>query len=163
MGNHGHVKFLVGVGIIVAGLLSGVFWVKAAYAQVAAKPGSNEGVGFGGTPVNVKDHSGAVVDFLQTYTLQSKWNSRAALASAGAAILASVFFLLGGRSYRTVVRAALYEFAVQTAGEDRDRSLVGVIDAICDQLIAGGERGCERERELHVSAFRGAFCVSPCS
>lgn len=88
------VKFLVSVGIAVAGLFSGVFWITAAYAKVAAKPGANEGVGYGGSPLIVRDNSGALVDFLQTYTLQSKWNSRAALASAAAAILAAVFFLL---------------------------------------------------------------------
>jgi hypothetical protein len=88
------VKFLVSAGVNIAGLLSGVFWVRAAYAKVAAKPGANEGVGYGGSPVNVRDHNGAVLDFLQTYTLQSKWNSRAALASAAAALLAAVFFLL---------------------------------------------------------------------
>ena len=43
------VKFLVSAGVIIAGLLSGVFWVRAAYANVAAKPGANEGVGYGGT------------------------------------------------------------------------------------------------------------------
>jgi hypothetical protein len=88
------VKFLVSAGVNIAGLLSGVFWVRAAYAKVAAKPGANEGVGYGGSPVNVRDHNGAVLDFLQTYTLQSKWNSRAALASAATALLAAVFFLL---------------------------------------------------------------------
>jgi hypothetical protein len=88
------VKFLLNAGVIIAGLLSGAFWVRAAYARVAATPGANEGVGYGGSPVNVRDHNGVVVDFLQTYTLQSKWNSRAALASAVAAILATVFFLL---------------------------------------------------------------------
>lgn len=76
------VRFLVSSGVIIAGLLSGAFWVRAACAKVAAKPGADEGVGYGGSPVNVRDHKGAVVDFLQTYTLQSKWNSRAALASA---------------------------------------------------------------------------------
>jgi hypothetical protein len=88
------VRFLVNAGIVIAGLLSGVFWVRAAYARVAARPGANEGVGYGGSPVNVRDHKGAVVDFLQTYSLQSKWNSRAALASAAAAVLTAVFFLL---------------------------------------------------------------------
>jgi hypothetical protein len=88
------VKFLVNAGVIIAALLSGVFWVRAAYAKVAAKPGAKEGVGYGGSAVIVRDHNGAVVDFLQTYTLQSMWNSRAALASAVAAILAAVSFLL---------------------------------------------------------------------
>jgi len=95
----GTVNVLVSAGVIIAGLLSGVFWVRAAYAKVSAKPGANEGVGYGGSPVNVRDHTGAVVDFLQTYTLQSKWNSRAALPSAAAAILAAVFFLLHFASY----------------------------------------------------------------
>jgi hypothetical protein len=58
------VKFVISAGVIIAGLLSGVFWVRAAYAKVAAKPGANEGVGYGGSLVNVRDHNGAVVDFL---------------------------------------------------------------------------------------------------
>jgi hypothetical protein len=85
---------LVNAGVVIAGLLSGVFWVRAAYAKVPAEPGANEGVGYGGSPVNVRDYSGAVVDFLRTYSLQSKWNSRAALASAATAVLAAVSFLL---------------------------------------------------------------------
>jgi len=52
------VKALVSAGVIIAGLLSGVFWVKAAYAKSGSKRGANEGVGCGGSPVNVKDHSG---------------------------------------------------------------------------------------------------------
>src|SRR3984893_9575909 len=32
------------------------------------------------------------------------------------------------------------ELAVQTAGEHRDRSPIGVIGRICDELIIGGER-----------------------
>jgi hypothetical protein len=67
-------KTIVNAGVVVAALLSGVFWVKAAYARVDATEGSKEGVGFGGKPVNVVDHTGTIVDFLQTYSSQSKWN-----------------------------------------------------------------------------------------
>ncbi|HEY6259921.1 MAG TPA: hypothetical protein VIY51_29435 [Xanthobacteraceae bacterium] len=88
------IGFLLGAGVVIAGLLSGAFWVKAASAKVLARPGASEGVGYGGVPVNVRDHTGQVVDFLQTYALQSKWNARAALASAAAATLAAAFFLL---------------------------------------------------------------------
>jgi len=88
------VKFLLNAAVVISALLSGGFWIKAAYAKVDAKPPATPGVGYGGTPVNVADHSGAVVDFLQTYALQSKWNSRAALASAAAAIFAAFSFLL---------------------------------------------------------------------
>jgi hypothetical protein len=94
VGNHGRREISGECGVIITGLLSGVFWVKAAYAKVAAKPGANKGVGYGGSPVNVRDHNGAVVDFLPPYTPQSKWNSRAALASAVAAMRAAVFFQL---------------------------------------------------------------------
>jgi hypothetical protein len=90
------VRFSVNAIVIIAALLSGGCWVKAAHAKVLAAPEAKEGVGFGGRPVNVTDHSGDVVDFLRTYTLQSKWNNRAALASAVAAIFAAISFLLAG-------------------------------------------------------------------
>jgi hypothetical protein len=35
------------------------------------------GVGFGGRPINAKHHTGATLDFLESYALQSKCNSRA--------------------------------------------------------------------------------------
>lgn len=84
---------LVNAGTVIAALLSGVFWIRAAYAKVTA-PSESVGVGYGGSPVNVRDHTGAVVDFLQTYTLQSKWNSRAALMSGVAGIFGATAFLL---------------------------------------------------------------------
>jgi hypothetical protein len=87
------VRLLVNVGTVVAALLSGVFWIRAAYAKVRAVS-KNVGVGYGGSPINVKDHTGAVVDFLQTYALQSKWNSRAALMSGIAGIFGAIAFLL---------------------------------------------------------------------
>jgi hypothetical protein len=90
----GIIMFMVTAAGSAAALLSGVFWIKAAYAKVEANPPANVGVGYGGVPVNVKDHSGTVVDFLQTYTLQSKWNSWAALASAAAALFGMSAFLL---------------------------------------------------------------------
>lgn len=86
-------KFLVNTGTVVAALLSGAFWIRAAYVKVKASSDS-VGVGYGGSPVNVRDHTGAVVDFLQTYTLQSKWNSRAALMSGFAGIFGAIAFLL---------------------------------------------------------------------
>ena len=86
-------KLLVNAGTVIAALLSGVFWIRAAYAKVTASS-ENVGVGYGGSPVNVRDHTGAVVDFLQTYALQSKWNSRAALTSGIAGIFGTIAFLL---------------------------------------------------------------------
>ncbi len=88
------IKILISSGAVISGILSAIFWVTAAYAKVEAGPAANIGVGYGGVPVNVKDHSGTVVDFLQTYTLQSKWNSRAALASGCAALLGAIAFAL---------------------------------------------------------------------
>jgi hypothetical protein len=78
----------------IAGVLSGIFWVLAAKAKVSAGPDANEGVGFDGSPVNVKDHGGDVIDFLRSYRLQSKWNSRAAYAAAAAAAMAALYFTL---------------------------------------------------------------------
>jgi len=86
-------KILIGGGVVIAAFLSGLFWVKAANAKVTATNGTVGG-GWGGASLNVRDHTGTVVDFFQTYTLQSKWNSRAALASAVAAIFAAISFLL---------------------------------------------------------------------
>jgi uncharacterized membrane protein YbhN (UPF0104 family) len=87
-------KLIINIAGIIAAIMSGAFWVRAAYAKVEAKPPASEGVGFGGSPVNVKDHTGTVLDFLQTYRLQSKWNARAALTSAATATLAGIAFLL---------------------------------------------------------------------
>jgi hypothetical protein len=81
-------KFLVDAGMTIAALCSGVFWVRAAYAKVASS--GSVGVGYGGVPVNVRDHTGTVLDFLQTYALQSKWNSRAALTSGIAGFLGAI-------------------------------------------------------------------------
>lgn len=86
-------KVLVNAGTVVAALLSGVFWIRAAYAKVAASSES-VGVGYGGSPINVRDHTGEIVDFLQTYALQSKWNSRAALTSEIAGLFGAIAFLL---------------------------------------------------------------------
>ena len=60
--------FLVNAEAVIVALLSGVFWIRAAYAKVRASSES-VGVGYGGYPVNVRDHTGAVVDFVQTYAL----------------------------------------------------------------------------------------------
>jgi hypothetical protein len=84
-------KLLVNASAIIAAVLSGVFWIRAAYARVNASS-EEVGVGWGGAPVNVRDHTGAVLDFLQTYALQSKWNSRAALTSGVAGILGAIVF-----------------------------------------------------------------------
>ena len=86
-------KFTVTAGAAFAALLSGVFWIMAARAKVGATS-ENAGVGWGGTPVNVKDHTGAVLDFLQTYALQSKWNSKAALMSGITGLLGAIAVLL---------------------------------------------------------------------
>jgi hypothetical protein len=88
------IKFFVSLAVVSAALLSGLFWVLAAGAKVVAQE-QNEGVGGGGIPVNVRDHTGVVVDFLHTYAVQSKWNTRAALASAAPAGLGAVAFVLG--------------------------------------------------------------------
>jgi hypothetical protein len=58
-------------------MLSGCFWVLGARAKVDAKE-PKEGVGYGGSPINVRDHTGAIVDLTKTYALQCKWNARAA-------------------------------------------------------------------------------------
>jgi uncharacterized membrane protein YphA (DoxX/SURF4 family) len=88
------IKFIINLSAVIAAILSGVFWVRAASAKVEVKE-PREGVGYGGTPINVKDHTGAVIDLGRTYALQSKWNAYAAWASAVTAFLAGVAFLLG--------------------------------------------------------------------
>jgi len=77
------IRFIINLAVVTTAILSDVFWVLAARANVDAKE-AREGVGNGGTRVNVRDHTGAIVDFLQTYALQSKWNARAAFMSAHA-------------------------------------------------------------------------------
>ena len=86
-------QFALTAGAAFAAFLSGAFWIVAARAKVRASS-NNVGVGYVGVPVNVKDHTGAVVDFLQTYALQSKWNSRAALMAGTAGFLGAIAALL---------------------------------------------------------------------
>jgi hypothetical protein len=86
-------KLVVGAIATVAAIMSGVWWVKAACAEVPAT--GNAGVGFAGTPVNVLNPKGQVIDFIASFQLQSKYNSRAALSAAVSAIAAAVLFVLG--------------------------------------------------------------------
>jgi hypothetical protein len=85
-------RLIVGAVATGAAILSGLWWVKAARAEVPAK--GNAGVGYGGTPVNVLNAKGEVIDFIQSFQLQSKYNSRAAVSAGVAAIAAGVLFLL---------------------------------------------------------------------
>jgi hypothetical protein len=78
---------------VIASLVSGCCWMRAAYVKVLAKS-QNVGVGYGGTPINVRNERGEVLDFLETYSLQSKWNSRAAFSSAVAAFFSGLYFLM---------------------------------------------------------------------
>ncbi len=79
-------------GPALAAFLSGAFWIMAARAKIGASS-EKVGVGWGGIPVNAKDHTGTVVDLLQTHALQSKWNSRAASMSGVAGMLGGIAFL----------------------------------------------------------------------
>jgi hypothetical protein len=88
-------KVVISAAAVFAGLLSGAFWVKAAYAKVPAENPTFVGSGFDGV-MNVRDETGEILDFRRTFTLQSKWNSRAALASAAAAVLGAISFMLPG-------------------------------------------------------------------
>ena len=87
-------KFVINVAAVVAGVLSALCWMRAASAKVLAPDQANEGVGYGGSPVNVRDDKGVILDLLQTYRLQSRWNSRAASAAAAAAILSAILLLV---------------------------------------------------------------------
>jgi hypothetical protein len=87
-------KFIINLAFVIAAMVSGFFWVSAARAKVVAKE-PKEGVGYGGSPINVRDHTGTVVDLGRTYALQSKRNALAAWASAIAAVLAGISFFLG--------------------------------------------------------------------
>ncbi len=78
---------------VLAAFLSGVFWMRAASVKIKASSDA-VGVGFGGVPVNVRDHTGTVIDFLQSYTLQAKWNRRAAFTSGCTGIFGALAFLL---------------------------------------------------------------------
>jgi hypothetical protein len=87
------IRDIIGVSAVTFGLASGYCWVKEANAKVLAEPGATVGVGFGGSPVNVRDHEGAILDLLQSYSLQSKWNSKAAYFSAAAAITGEIAYM----------------------------------------------------------------------
>jgi hypothetical protein len=87
------VKLSFGALAAVAALMSGIWWIRAARAKVPATSDA-VGVGWGGVPVNVRNENGEVLDFLETYAIQSRWNSRAALGSAASAISAGILFLL---------------------------------------------------------------------
>jgi hypothetical protein len=87
-------KFIINLAVVLATIASGSFWVSAARAKVDAKE-PKEGVGYGGSPINVRDHTGTVVDLGRTYALQAKRNALAAWTSAIAAFLAGISFILG--------------------------------------------------------------------
>ena len=93
-GNHGNSLSLSSRACVAAGaaILSGVWWVKAARAKVPAN--GNKGVGYGGATINVENEVGEILNFFETFKLQSRYNSRAALAAAVSAIAAAVLFLL---------------------------------------------------------------------
>jgi hypothetical protein len=86
-------RSVVGAIAALAALFSGTCWVLSSRAKILAAT-QNPGVGFGGTPVNVLNEKGEVIDFLATYAIQSKWNSRAAFGSAIAAFAAAILFVL---------------------------------------------------------------------
>jgi hypothetical protein len=92
MGTMDILRLVVGVVATAAAILSGVWWVKAARAEVPAQ--GNAGVGWGGVPVNALNAKGQVIDFIESFWLQSKYNSRAAMAAAVSSIAAAVLFLL---------------------------------------------------------------------
>jgi hypothetical protein len=86
-------KWLLSFLTTISAFLSGIFWMRAATVKVLARS-QEVGVGYGGVPVNVRNEKGEVLDFLETYPLQSKWNSRAALMSALTAAFAGLYFFL---------------------------------------------------------------------
>ena len=92
MGKMDILRFIVGAIATVAAICSGIWWVKAASAEIPAQ--GNAGVGFGGTPVNVLNAKGEVIDFIRSFQLQSRYNSRAAIAAAVSAIAAAILFVL---------------------------------------------------------------------
>jgi hypothetical protein len=77
------------------GLLASWFWIQAATVQVLTKTAGGYGSMLGGELV-VKGVSGERLNFIETFVLQSKWNKRAAIASACAAPLGGLSALLSG-------------------------------------------------------------------
>jgi hypothetical protein len=75
-----------GLSAIVA-LVASICWIKAADAKVLSKFPDTLGSGFDGV-MNVKNEKGEVLDLVGTYEKQSYWNSKAALLSGIAGILA---------------------------------------------------------------------------
>ena len=77
-----------GVAALV-GIVASICWIKAAGAKVLSKFPDTLGSGFDGV-MNVKNEKGEVLDLVGTYTLQSYWNSKAALLSGIAGLLAII-------------------------------------------------------------------------
>ncbi len=77
---------LGGLSAIVA-LIASICWIKAAGAKVLSKYPDTLGSGFDGV-MNVKNEKGEVLDLVGTYEKQSYWNSKAALLSGVAGLLA---------------------------------------------------------------------------
>jgi hypothetical protein len=83
---------LGGLSAFVA-LLASICWIRAASAKVLSKYPDTIGSGFDGV-MNVKNEKGEVLDLVGTYTLQSYWNSKAALLSGIAGLLAVIAWTL---------------------------------------------------------------------
>jgi hypothetical protein len=86
-------KIAFPAGAAFAAFLSGIFWIIAARAKVISSS-KDVGVGYGGAGLHIKDDTGTIVEFLQTYALQSKWNARAAWTSGAAGLLGGFAILL---------------------------------------------------------------------
>lgn len=81
-------KIALQVLAAVAGIVSAYFWVKSARVEVPASTTSVGGVIGGG--IHVKLKSGKVIDFHETYDLQSKYNAYAAYGAAALALISAV-------------------------------------------------------------------------
>jgi hypothetical protein len=79
---------LGGVSAIIA-MVASICWIKAARAKVLSHYPDTLGSGFDGV-MNVKNEKGEVLDLVGTYEKQSYWNSKAALLSGVAGIIAVV-------------------------------------------------------------------------
>lgn len=80
-------QLIVGGFSAVVALIASICWIKAAGAKELSKYPDTLGSGFDGV-MNVKNEKGEVLDLVGTYEKQSYWNSKAALLSGVAGLLA---------------------------------------------------------------------------
>lgn len=79
----------------VAAGIAAAFWLRSTTAKVLSRPGVHAESFLPIVLVETEDNSGNTVDLLATFTLQAKWNRRAAAVTALAAALQALSLVFG--------------------------------------------------------------------